>query len=163
MAIKDPVHLPLAERLRIYAVNFVFNGILGMFLMVVVVWFIVPTSLFFEYDSVYPEIIPVDIGKDHIDMISNIKSNNTTGNFHWNDVLRCNTEMRTDFFDYIGQSDTFVETSKIQSEPYLAPWTYTGKMPKERSLCVMNSTITRYVFGYIPKRQFVESEPFIVQ
>ena len=157
-------HLPVAERLRIYAVNFVFNGALGMFLMVMVVWLVVPTSLFFKYDTVEPVSVPVDISKDHIDMVSNIEFNKTTGNFHWNDVLRCNYEMRMDGpFQYIGQSDTFVETSKLQPQPYAAPWTYQGNMPTRPALCKVNRTVTRYVFGYIPKRQFVQSTPFIVR
>ena len=158
------LHLPTKERLRIYCVNFVFNGLLGMFLMTIFVWVIMPTSLFFEYNSVHPESEPVDIQEDHIKMISNIQANKTTGNFHWNDVLRCNYEMRTDgYFQYIGQSDTFVETSEVRSDPYLAPWIYDGNMPEKRALCEMHSTITRYVFGYVPKQQFVKSTPFIVR
>lgn len=157
-------HLSPLERVKRYVVNFVFNGMLGMFVMILFVWFILPTKVFFEYDTVSPVIQPVDITKDYIEMASNIKANHTNGNFHWNDVLRCNYEMDPDgFFQYIGQSDSFVETSKIRSESYVAPWSYTGKMPHSPALCTMNSTITRYVLGYIPKQQFVVSKPFVIE
>lgn len=161
---KDPVHLPIHDRLRIYTVNFIFNGMLGMFLFVLFIWFVLPTSYFFKYDSVEPEIVPVDITKDHIAMVSNIRANNTNGNFHWNDVLRCNHRMNSDGpFRYVGQSDSSVQVSRVQRIPHLSPWHYTGNMPEERALCEMHSTVTRYVLGYIPKQQFIKSQQFIVE
>lgn len=157
-------HLTPYERFRRYAVNFVFNGMLGMFIAAVFIYFVVPTSFFFEYDSVYPQIEPVDITDDGIKMESNIIGNYTNGDFEWNDVLRCNFDLDPQgYFEYVGQSDTSIKTSKKLEDPYLSPWTYTGRMPHQPALCQMNSTITRNVLNFIPKEQFVQSNKFMIE
>jgi len=155
--------LPASKRLVVYVTNLIFNGMMGMFLTAVVVQFIIPTSFYFKYDSVYPYTVPVDIRQDSILMESNILVNRTSGNFLWNDVLRCNYDMDPEgYFQYVGQSDTSIETSKKFKEPYLTPWTYDGRMPARPALCQMNSTITREVLDFIPKDQFLQSEIFLV-
>lgn len=160
---KDPVNLPILTRLRIYAVNFVFNGFMGMFLFFMFIWLVLPTSFFFKYSSVEPIVAPISIQADHIDMVSNILANNTSGNFYWNDVLRCNYEMNPiGYFQYVGQWDTSIESSRVTSVPYLSPWTYSGVMPNKPAICQMNSTVTRYVYNFIPKQQFIKSEMFII-
>lgn len=157
-------HLPPKERVRRYIVNFIFNGFLGMFVAAVFIYFVVPTAFFFEYDSVYPQIEPVDITDDGIKMESNIIGNYTNGDFEWNDVLRCNFDLDPQgYFEYVGQSDTSIKTSKRLNDPYLSPWTYTGRMPHEPALCQMNSTITRNVLNFIPKSQFVQSNKFLIE
>lgn len=157
-------HLPPMTRVRQYIMNFIFNGFLGMFIAAVFVYFVVPTSFFFEYDSVYPQIEPVDISADGIRMESNIIGNYTNGDFEWNDVLRCNYNLDPEgYFEYVGQSDTSIKTSKKLDSPHLSPWTYTGRMPQEPALCQMHSTITRNVLGFIPKEQFVQSRNFLIE
>lgn len=148
------------KRIKEYVIDFTFSGLLGLVLLLAGNWLFVPTSFYFQYESVDY----VGQQGDVLRFVSNINYNNTSGDFHWNDVLRCNYDMNPDgFFEYISQWDTSVKTSEIEKQPFQAPFAYRGKLPEKTALCRLDSTITRHVNIFIPKEQFVQTEPFVVK
>ena len=153
----------ILTRGRKYLLDFVFNGAWMLAVYFLTIWLLVPTSWYFKYDSVVLNK-PVAFGDKEIHMVSIVDYNAHPGAFYWNDVLRCNYDFDPDgYFEFIGEWNTNSNTSIVRNYLYTAPWTYYGVMPNTPTLCTMNSTITKYVYDIIPKKQFVISEPFTIE
>ena len=150
-------------RVKNYIIDFIFNGLFLtclFFLVKFTFLYFSPTSLFFEYSSVEPVTVPVNIGQDYIEMQSEL-INRQIGNMEWNDVLRCRNHEGT--FSYIGQWDTNAETVIVSDDFYYSTWTYRGEMPTNSGICRIDSTITRNLSFGIQKTQFIQSALFRIE
>jgi hypothetical protein len=150
------------KRGREYAINFLLNGFIFFTAYMIILYFFVPHTFYFDYESV--ELREGETPTFHdtsIKMISSINYNRSTDPIKWNDVLRC--DYGTGGYEYVGEWNTSWRTPKVEKEPFVSRWSYWGKMPetsRNPDECIMDSTITKLVYGFIPKRQNVVSDPF---
>lgn len=145
----------MTKRIVDYAQNIIVNGLVLSSLYFLFVWLFMPTSFYFDYDKVVYQ------GRDAAELgfISYINYNKSSDSFVWNDSLRCDNGKG--YFAYVSSYDTMSATTKIEPKPYQTEWMYRSPIKIGRR-CQMNSTVTKYVHGFIPKKELIQSEVFII-
>jgi len=153
----------MKNRIKHYVLDFLFNGFIGLaifFVLKFTFFYFSPTDWYFTYSSVEPVAVPVDITQDYILMESTLQ-NFREGDMMWNDVLRC--KGANGRFNYVGEDNTSAATIVVSDGEVTSQWEYNGAMPREASLCRLESTITRHLQFGIEKQQFIQSSLFNIE
>ena len=147
------------QRAYNYLYDFFLNAIVLMAVWCLAIWLFIPPSVFFKYDTVIavPPQVPLD--SESINMESNVFYMRSHDRVVWNDELRCILDGSLKYY-YIDNYQTETASADVSFEPYLSIWQWRGSYPQEPTTCIMKSTITQYVYGFIPKQQIIYSEPF---
>lgn len=138
------------------------NGVIlygGYLLFSYAIYSLSPVSWYFQYSSVEPVTVPIEIGANFILMESRLKVN-TDGNMTWNDVLRCHQD--NGLFTFFSNYDSNAEIV-YKGDERLVQWYYRGKLPTQPSHCRLDSTITRELPFGISKQQTISSKVFEIK
>ena len=150
------------KRIGLMIFDILLNGVVlyGAFLLLFYAFLnVMPTSFWFTYHSVEPATIPAEITKDHIAMRSTLTVRQEV-NMSWNDVLRCKSP--TNMWSFYSQYDSNAQTITV-GENKVSEWKWRGVMPQTPALCRIDSTITTKLSMGVEKKQFIQSQEFMIE
>jgi hypothetical protein len=150
------------KRVGLMIFDTLLNGVVlyGVFLLLFYGFLsVMPTSFWFTYHSVEPATIPAEINKDYIAMRSTLTVRQEV-NMNWNDVLRCKSP--TGMWSFYSQYDSSAQTITV-GENKVSEWKWRGIMPQTPALCRVDSTITTNLSMGVEKKQFIQSQEFLIE
>lgn len=159
--------MPLENRLT-------FSRLLKTMALLVILAFIAPTSVFYKYYDVVPQTDKIINNKAHFDIGEPLTFKSIRRisfpwmEFDFQDILWCWewTKIR-DFADYESNRAYVWPQNTLKNIPNRW-WTFGGSnwelyTPNFETECYIESNITSYVWGFIPKKQNETWWPFIIQ